>query len=460
MQHNKSFLIPLFFIVFFLGSCHTIKQSENTKKPQPEWVKKHPTTNDYYVGIGSSNTSNLPPDAYRKNARDKALNALASEISVKISSSSVIQTIETDYKLSETYSRQIKSSSDKNLEGYEMVDEWNDGSTYWVYYRLSKAEYRLQKAKRKQAAIQQAKTKYLQAASLKNEGKQYNALGAYIDAFSDLSQYLAEPTDTDIENTKVDLGSSIYRELILSLNDINFSAKENPATIIAGVSINPELLEIQLTNKNGKAIANMPIKATSTTGGLSDNALKSDQNGIIHIPLDKVRSTRQTESINLEIDMVRLSRLTKDIFIRTLIKRIPTPSYKLTMNILSPKIYLESTEKSLGQVNNNDALKNAMYEAMASNNIRLANTVNEADFIVKIDSDTKKEEASSYQKSVSVQYNISIFDTYNRLIYRKNENHILGYGSNLAEAEKEAYSEAQNRLKHKNAPNIFNEILK
>ncbi len=460
MRHNQSFLIPIISITFFLASCNATKPSGDTPKNKPEWVTKHPNTNAYYIGIGSSNRLNLPPDIYKKNARDKALNALASEISVKISSSSVIQTIETDYNLSETYSRQIKSSSDKNLEGYEIVDEWNDENTYWVYYRLSKEKYRLQKEKRKQAAIQQAKTKYLQAASLKSEGKQYNAIGAYIDAFSDLSQYLAEPTDTDIENANVDLGSSIYRELINGLNEINFSAKENPATIIAGVSINPELLEIQLTNKNGKAIANMPIKATSTSGGLSDNALKSDQNGIVHIPLDKVRSTKQTESINLEIDMVRLSRLTKDIFIRTLIKKIPTPSYKLTMNILSPRIYLESTEKSLGQVNNNNALKNAMYEAMANNNIRLANTVDEADFIVKIDSDTKKEAASSYQQSISVQYNISIFDTYNRLIYRKNENHILGYGNNLAEAEKEAYSEAQNRLKHKNAPNIFNEILK
>jgi len=454
----------IFFILFvsslaLISSCGVLKNSQKPKEPKPEWVDKRPSSGLYYVGIGSARKAGLSPDAYKENARNSALNVLSSEISVNISSSSVINTIETDYQLSETYERQIQTSSDRNIEGYEVVDTWDGGDVFWMYCRLSKAEYQAQKAKKKSAALNQAKTKYLQAVNLRSSGKLYEAIGSFVEAFSDITDYLAEPTDVLIDSTQVDLGTKVYRDLIQTLNELRFKSKENPVFVTSGMHINPELMEIRIVNKNELPVPNMPVVLSFSGSGLMDNKLTSDQNGVIHVPINKVTSKNQMETLTVEMDMVTLSRLTKDIFIRTVIRKIPPPTYKLIVNVQSPLIFIESSEKDFGKTSNQSHLKSALFQAMAKNNMRISSSASEADFVIRIESDTQNAEASSYQKSVSLQYLVSVFDNDKRLVYTKSEDDVMGYGSSLDEANNEAYTEGINRMKRKTANSIFQAVF-
>lgn len=456
---QKVFLIIIAFSLVLLSSCDVLKNSQKPKEPKPEWVDKRPSSGLYYVGIGSARKAGLAPDAYKENARNSALNVLSKEISVNISSSSVINTIETDYQLSETYERQIQTSSDRNIEGYEVVDTWDGGDVFWMYCRLSKAEYQAQKAEKKAAALQQAKTKYLQASELRSKGKQYEAIGSFVEAFSDITEYLAEPTDVLIDNNRVDLGTNIYRDLIHSFNEVRFDSKENPVFVTSGMHVASDLMEIRLTNKSGNPVPNMPVVLSFTGSGLLDNKLTSDQNGVIHVPINKVTSKNQMETLTVELDMVTLSRLTKDIFIRTVIRKIPPPTYKLIVNVQSPLIFIESSEKDFGKTSNQSNLKSALFQAMAKNNMRVSSSASDADFVIRIESDTQSAEASSYQKSVSLQYLVSVFDSDKRLVYTKSEKDIMGYGDSLDEASNEAYTEGINRMKRKTANSIFQAVF-
>ncbi len=457
---RRYILILLSISLFALGGCSTLSKTRKSTEPKPEWVDNRPTAGMYYIGIGSARTAGLAPDAFKENARNSALNALSSEISVNISSSSVINTIETDYQLSETYTRQIKSSSDQNIEGYEVVDTWDGGETYWVYCRLSKAQYQAQKAEKKNAALQQAKTKYLQAIELKNSGKQYDAISSYLDGFADLSEYLAEPTDIMIEEKTVDLGTTIYRELIQSFNEIKFSSKENPVYITSGMSIDLKYMEVRLTNSAGKPVINMPVLLSFTGAGLLENRLTSDQNGVVHIPINKITSKNQTETLTVELDMLTLSRLTKDIFIRTVIRKVPAPTYKLMFNVQSPTIFLESAERKFGKTTNDQDLKDAMFQAMAKNNMRVASSASNADFIVRIESDTRNTETSAYQQSVGLRYTVTVLDKQKRIVYSKQENDIMGFGDTLEAASQEAIREGINKMKRKTANSVFESLFK
>ncbi|MGC9330740.1 MAG: LPP20 family lipoprotein [Bacteroidales bacterium] len=459
MKHKHLIYISLIILAGFASSCGIFKSTPKPSGPKPGWVESRPQSTMYYIGIGSAKKAGLSPNAYMSNAKNAALNALASDISVDISSSSVISTIETDYNLSETYERTITASSDKSIEGYETVDTWDSGLYYWVYVRLSKAQYEQQKAEKKNAAITKATDKLQQARNLKNEHNLYDAIHAYTEAFSDMSEYLAESTHTEIDGKQVDLGTTIYRELVETINNITLRSDKNPVQITSGKSIPFFLMQIYVEDNEGYPQPNLPFKLSFTGSGLANNKITSDQKGIIQIPLNKVYSVNQLETVKTELDMISISRMTKDIFIRTLIKKIPPPNYSLKLEIMSPKVFVSTSEHHFNAISNDETLKSALMNAMAKYNIRICDTKADADFIISIESNTEQAVTSSYQKTANLNYTITVHDENNRIVYRKDENKIQGFGNTYDEAGKEAYEEGANRIMRRNFDQIYQAVF-
>ena len=118
---------------------------------QPDWVKKRPINNSYFIGIGISSI-NLSRN-YIQSAKNDALSDLSSEISVTISSELIDILTEKSGLSQEEVVSEIRSSTKADLEGFELVDTWEDEYEYWVYYRLSKAKYQANIELKRQNAI-------------------------------------------------------------------------------------------------------------------------------------------------------------------------------------------------------------------------------------------------------------------------------------------------------------------
>ena len=74
-----------------------------------------------------------------------------------------------------------------------MVDAYEDGANYWVYYRLSIARYRQIKEEQKRNATLLA-TDYLQKArQAEKANARVQAIGYYFQAFRSLEKYLGKP---------------------------------------------------------------------------------------------------------------------------------------------------------------------------------------------------------------------------------------------------------------------------
>ncbi|HKK67358.1 MAG TPA: hypothetical protein VJ946_04070, partial [Bacteroidales bacterium] len=266
-------------------------------------------------------------------------------------------------------------------------------------------------------------------------------------------------TNTSIENENIDLGTAIYRNLVQTINSIEIKSKENPVSIISGKNIPAEKMTLEVNNGSGKTLPNLPFRLSFTGSGLLENKLVSDQNGKLQIPLNKIYTNNQIEKITAELDMLSLSRLTKDIFIRTLIKKIPPPTYSLQIQVMSPTVFVESRENNLGRRSEGDILYNAMLQAMAKNNMRLSNTADAADFIIRIESDTQKAVTNSYQKTTMLDYTITVLDEDKRILFRKNENKVEGYGNSYEEASENAYQEGVNLILRKNFDDIKRSVF-
>ena len=104
------------FVVFFLilfASCAAKKQAA-VYEAQPIWMKQKPVVPEYYIGVGSSKKVG-PPAEYKDLAKRDALANLAEEISITVSSTSVMRTIETNRGIIETFDQQIFPRNHKSF---------------------------------------------------------------------------------------------------------------------------------------------------------------------------------------------------------------------------------------------------------------------------------------------------------------------------------------------------------
>ena len=102
---------------------------------EPNWVQKDLMIKTFH-GIGV--VSKYNSENYIQTAKNNALNDIASEISINISSELVDIMIEQSGMSEEQSRSEIQALTKADLEGYELVDTWDNGNEYWVYYKLSK----------------------------------------------------------------------------------------------------------------------------------------------------------------------------------------------------------------------------------------------------------------------------------------------------------------------------------
>ena len=169
--------------------------STTPQKLVPGWVSKRPTSILKYIGIGMAEKSNS--SNYQNEAKKNALFDLSSEIKVNISSNSILHTVQNNSQFSENYNSMIQLSSSDNIEGFRLVDSYENDSQFWMYYELDKEEYENQKAQKKQSLIDKAVNLINLSADDENQKNFTNSIKKKLQAFTLLLPYFNE----DIKST-------------------------------------------------------------------------------------------------------------------------------------------------------------------------------------------------------------------------------------------------------------------
>jgi len=87
----------------------------------PEWLILRPSNDLYYIGIGQAN---IDDNNYTQRAKNRALAQVAEEISVTISSEMINTAVEISGMLESDFQEDIRTSTQKELEGVETVGFW------------------------------------------------------------------------------------------------------------------------------------------------------------------------------------------------------------------------------------------------------------------------------------------------------------------------------------------------
>ena len=80
----------------------------------PSWVKSRPVVQGKYVGIGMAPTSEAD---FQQIARNNALLEIATQIGVKVESSSFMQTVDVDGRSKSLFEEKVRESVADFLEG-------------------------------------------------------------------------------------------------------------------------------------------------------------------------------------------------------------------------------------------------------------------------------------------------------------------------------------------------------
>ncbi|MBS1651005.1 MAG: LPP20 family lipoprotein [Bacteroidetes bacterium] len=433
----------------------------NEVKPAPPWVSSRPNNGFKFIGIGFADKNKS--SNYQMEAKKNALYDLSSEIKVDISSNSVLYTVQNNNNFNESFNSLIKLSNSDNIEGYQLIDSYENDKQYWVYYQLDKDEYAKQKAIKKQQIISKA-ANLINLSFIDEKNQDFsNALKKRIQAFGVLTPYLSEEINFDSQQTNgvktvFDLTALVQQQL-QSIQVV--TTKTN--AIIKPFQQNYLPLDFKLQLKNKFFLQNFPFNIISDEDRVKvmGNAV-TDNQGALQIKINYAEAINGTVGFGLNPDINAL--MGNDSVglagIKILKQFINTSTLKVYANVVPVNIFIKSTENNLTKPTGASIIYDYILQKFNGQEVVITSKPELADYIIEASADTKQDLSSDVlQKSYNVSLaalNINLQlknNKSNDIIYSTIISEIYGYANSLENAGNNAYQTS--KLKSKLSEALF-----
>lgn len=441
-----SCIVFTFLICFSVWGQKNDDKSLSIEAPPPDWVSQRPVSSYKYIGIGVASKIGNPN--YQFEAKKNALYDLTSEIKANISSNSMLYSVQNDNKFSQTFNSLVTLKSVENIEGYQLIGTYENDKQYWVYYELDKQEYIKQKEQKKKSTLSKA-AEIIKLSLNDDNQKNYSAgLRKKIQAFSILVPYLNEEIDFkeyNIPNIKNIF--DLTKDIQLKLQSINikqptsipvvkpYQQKYNPIKITALI-YNHLLAQFPFSVFYDDEIIQTQDKAVS------------DNNGNLDIVPLYVQANFQMVNLEVQPDIEALvaNDSVSNQNVRFLKSFIQLPRFNIQVSIQPISVFIQSKEMSLNRPNKSAVIQNLLFNKMKTNEINIVSDSTQADYLVKIYSNTFEDENSNDLKKqfnlylAQLNMDIYLFNKDKQILFNQTINDIYGYSSNLQLASSNAYN--------------------
>lgn len=453
MINKHTYLFISIFALTFCNKQFIFSQSTHTliEMKAPIWVGSRPNNEFKYIGIGFSEKNK--GGNYQIEAKKNALYDLSSEIKVNISSNSVLYTFQNNNTFNENFNSLIKLSNSDNIEGYTLIDSYENEKQYWIYYQLDKSDYANQKALKKQQIIIKA-SNLINGSFLDEKNRDFSAsLKKRIQAFGILNPYLSEeinfvPSETNGLKNVFDLTNLIQNQL-KTINVVNQNAIQilKPYQQVYA----PLFYRLELNNKI--SLQNFPLLVQSDNEKITvSEKTSTNNNGEVQIKINSVEPLLQYVSFSLSPDIFTLmdSDSIGSIGVKLLKPFIQTNALKVQANVTSIVLYVTSIEKNFGKVTSSHLIEMFIKQKFNGQEIRLTDNIAEADYIIESEAETSEDISSDIlEKNYDVKLaalivNIRLKNNRtNVLEYKTQVNDVYGYANSLDNAGLNAYSNSK-----------------
>lgn len=436
---------------FLVSSCATTKPrtagSANSRSlpetidkdtdSRPGWIRNKPQYTTDYVGIGSSRT--YVPD-YRRIAKEKALEDLATAIKVSISSSSFLYQKEVDDGYHEQYQSLISTSVVEQLEDYELHQEWTGNHEYWVCYILSKASYAKNKSLKKTNALNIATDYFHRAKNAEDSGNFASSIKSYLEVIETLKNYLHEPIEINYNGKSILLTNESISSIQSIFDDIHLKQKE--LALKSKALATPHKIEVQCKSV---PLTSFPFILAH---GRHETKLISDYQGAISIPNQALITNDQ---IDLRINRQSILSGIEDKSLQAIIDNsLHYP--RLTAQIIKPqiKIHVIGKESNLGSDLLQQQLKPQIINLLSAHSFVFQKASDEqTDFKLIYTAQTRKGSETQGLFVSFLDLKVELFDNQRQLIYSNQMVESKGISISFEKAGFNAYTRIKPSLEER-----------
>ena len=360
-KNSNLFMIRYLIYLFFFISC----ASQVKISTLPDWILKSKSDSNYWYGVGiaeKSISSNI-----REDARLKAVNEIASQISIKINSSLTNVITEYNYEVNEFSKSILESRVENNLQDIEFMNFHEDESRYYVQARLSKIKYHKKIDSRKKNAVSAALS-YIEQSDNFLSVESFYLLESAMD---EIILFLDQPINITYKNKEYNLYNLIKSKFEDKVNRIQLMPKQNQINTTFGFS-DKKYIEIQTIDKDSrKALGGIPL-LLSHSDSVQLSVGETDINGYTKLPIPQLKFYSNQKQFLLSIDFKKFK-----------LKPSNYQKASITLEIEPPSIFVKIDEFSGVEDSYGSLINSVIKEYFASNVSAVFTKQNDADLVIK-----------------------------------------------------------------------------
>ncbi len=436
--------IVLLVSFFLFLACGSSKNNSTVLENAPEWVVKTPVNNFNYIGIGMASKASSD---YREKAQKMALTEISNSISVTISSNNSLNVFQYDDTFNEFYSMNSMVSSASFLEGYDVVDVFENENYYYTYLSLSKQKHQELKRTRINKALESSLFKFDYAKKLTLEKNFTEAIKQKIYALEDISEFLSEDLrykENQIEKPYV---SYLMNSIFTSLNqiEIQFPSKQlniKHASDPKEIYIQP----ITVVSQN-KPLSMIPVSVFYSWQPGQKLDLVTESNGNITLIVPRNCSKNNLEKINILLDTYSLVKnISQNRVVQKIFENYQSKKFEFTVTKKLPTVELDVflIEKNRKNLN---ALEDELFQLFAADYFTLASKNAKKDFTITIENKKVENLQVNGKISTKLESRIKITNKSGHIVYQETIHNVIGIGSSTELAEQDALQSLMDKIK-------------
>ena len=378
-------------------------------------------------------------------ARENALNSLAREIRVNVSSESVLSTLQVNHWVEESFASNITSTVAEDLEGYTLVGSFEDENYVHVYYQLSKSEYSRILAERKRVALGIAYGHYLDANRFYSEGSIPLAIERYLMGLDAMSKYLAEENlYTNEDGIEFLLDRALFNgltsgitmlDISCELSSIDLKLADNYTSTIK-VSVSHEGKQIGGVLAYKYSRGRVPIRGTTSTSndGLANIVLKGFYPGTTH------------SELQVEVDVQGLINILKPLSPLKPLENLNATPLLVPIELEAPRIRVVGNEKLFGRKVKSKTLIPAIKATLIEHGVEVVDASVEDALVLSVTADTRIGGEGRGFYTAYLNATLSLKDSEGVLVMQKTLDNVKGVQTEKRLAGEEAYRKASKKV--------------
>ena len=430
----------------------------NGNAERPAWVRSRPVSSAFYIGIGLASKSR--PD-HQETAKKNAFNDLASEISVLVEGNSLLSTLDRRDRFSESYTSNIRTRTSEQLEGFELVDTWENATEYWIYYRLSRAEHARLKAQRKARAIAQATDLHMRAQESMGTGDMRSAFDQNLRALIAMQDYWGENDQVELGGRQVALANEIFNDLQRMTSGVRLAILPERCELAFTNRFRREMLVTATFQGNGNKRSLVQLPLVLTYPGISGRVTEmrnTDAEGRLRTTVQRVDPEAANKEVLVRLDMDGLVSSELDpAMTRAVVASLTVPQERAPIDLTMPRIFMRSQEANMGSVVGDAGIALAVREELSRRGFRFVDREADGDLLLQLNATTREggEANGFYTAFLDVSYSFRDRRT-QEVLHEGGRQGVKGVQLDYRRAGVDAYRRATQEVRNDLVPAMMN----